>query len=366
MGDHFHTFVAAPPPSTLQEMGFLARMKYYGLPTEQQIDLGGVRTVGGDYNEQDLKNACDRPELIQRIVQEWSRLTPGKRTIAFCVDLEHARHVAAAFNAIGVTAESVEGGTPPKERQRLYGELAAGTLMVLTSCNVISIGFDVPSVEVGLLLRPTMSLALHYQQIGRVMRISPQTDKTCGIILDQAGNLERLGFPEDVQSYDLPVGTSGPAKATSSDRATPSKRCPQCQRCVTTIQMQCPDCGYDWAAERPVYDHDLVEVLSRDQIRNITDEPTRYRIFQAFRKRVFHKGYAPDFARQEYFDCFGVWPPDAWSEGAIFGRSPTQRDLQAYQHYLGAIAQRQGKDIAWIIKEFDKEFGPNRWREIFM
>ncbi|MEM8604234.1 MAG: DEAD/DEAH box helicase family protein [Cyanobacteria bacterium P01_H01_bin.121] len=366
MGDHFPTFVAAPPPSALQDMGFLAPVKYYGLPTEQQIDLGGVRTVGGDYNEQDLKNACDRPELIKRIVEEWQRLTPAKRTIAFCVDLEHARHVAAAFNANGITAATVEGGTPPKERQRLYTELADGQLTVLTSCNVISIGFDVPAVEVGLLLRPTMSLALHYQQIGRVMRISPKTGKTHGIILDQAGNLERLGFPEDVQTYELPVGTTGTAQTPSANRAAPSKRCPQCQRCVSTVQMNCPDCGYDWAAERPVYDHDLIQLLSRDQIRNITDEPTRYRIFQAFRKRVFQKGYAPDFARQEYFDCFEVWPPDAWCEGAIFGKSPSSQEMQAYQHYLGAIAQRHGKDLTWIVQEFDKEFGTNRWREIFM
>lgn len=365
MGDHFQTFVAAPPPSALQSMGFLAPMKYYGLPTDQQIDLGSVRTVAGDYNEQDLKNACDRPELIKRIVEEWSRLTPDKRTIAFCVDVEHARHVAAAFSAAGIAADVVEGSTPPKERQRLYAEIADGSLMVLTSCNVISIGFDVPAVEVGLLLRPTMSLALHYQQIGRVMRISPKTGKTHGIILDQAGNLERLGFPEDVQSYELPVGTTSTTREPVENRATPSKRCPQCQRCVSTVQMNCPDCGYDWAAERPMYDHDLIQLLTREQISQITDEPTRYRIFQAFRKRVFQKGYAPDFARQEYFDCFSTWPPEAWFEGSIFGKGASQQEMQAYQHYLGAIAQRQGKDFGWIVTEFDKEFGVNRWREVF-
>ncbi|KAB1986110.1 DEAD/DEAH box helicase, partial [Haemophilus parainfluenzae] len=81
-----------------------------------------------------------------------------------CVDIEHARHVAEAFSSAGIPAEAVEGGTPIKERQRMYTDLREERLLVLTSCNVISIGFDEPSVEVGLMLRPTQSSALHLQQ----------------------------------------------------------------------------------------------------------------------------------------------------------------------------------------------------------
>ncbi|MEO1148313.1 MAG: DEAD/DEAH box helicase, partial [Cyanobacteria bacterium J06638_22] len=183
LGDHMETLVSSPVPSELQRMGFLAPMKYYGMPLENQIDLDGVRTVGGDFDERDLKIACDRPELVQRIVEEWHRLTPDKRSIAFCVDVEHAHHVADAFNQAGIPAATVEGNTPIKERHRLYRALRDEDILVLTSCNVISIGFDEPSVEVGLLLRPTQSRALHFQQIGRVMRISPRTDKLHGTIL---------------------------------------------------------------------------------------------------------------------------------------------------------------------------------------
>ncbi|BAU41259.1 DEAD/DEAH box helicase [Leptolyngbya sp. O-77] len=155
LGDHMETLVASPVPSVLQKMGYLAPMKYYGLSAEHQIDLSGVGTVAGDYDERALKNACDRPELVERIVEEWLRLVPDKRTIAFCVDVEHARHVADAFNQANVPAATVDGETPIKDRQKLYADLRDGHILVLTSCNVISIGFDEPSVEVGLLLRPT-------------------------------------------------------------------------------------------------------------------------------------------------------------------------------------------------------------------
>jgi superfamily II DNA or RNA helicase len=153
------------------------------------------------------------PNSSAKIVQEWRRLVPGKRTIAFCVDIEHARHVAEEFRRAGIPADTVEGNTPIKERQRMYADCEKNGFLLLTSCNVISIGFDEPSVEVGLLLRPTQSSALHIQQIGRVMRISPQTGKACGIILDQAGNLERLGFPEDIDEYRCPCAKTAVAVA---------------------------------------------------------------------------------------------------------------------------------------------------------
>lgn len=362
LGDHFETFVAAPPPMVLQKMGFLAPMQYYGLALEDQIDLEGIQTVAGDYDEKGLKNACDRPELVARIVQEWQRLVPGKRTIAFCVDVDHARHVAAAFQQAGIPAETVDGGTPPKARQKLYQALASGDLLVLTSCNVISIGFDVPAVEVGLLLRPTLSLALHHQQIGRVMRISPATGKTHGIILDQAGNLQRLGFPEDVERYELPVGSAAtPGESPGVPDGKPSKTCPQCQRCVAMVSMACPGCGYDWAADRPVYTEDLIQLLTREQIRQIDDEPTRYRFFQGLRRYFFRRNYGPGLVKQEYFDYFGCFPPEEWYQGAIFGKAPSGYDRQLYFEYLQGTAYRLGKSQDWIVAEFEEEFGPGSW-----
>ena len=174
LGEHLDALVSSPVPSDLQQMGYLAQMKYFSMPQDGLANLEGIKTVRGDYDESGLKNACDRPELIHKIVAEWQRLALGKRTIAFCVDIEHARHVTDAFNQAGIPSETVEGGTPIKERKRMYTDLREERILVLTSCNVISIGFDEPSVEVGLMLRPTQSSALHLQQIGRVMRISPQ------------------------------------------------------------------------------------------------------------------------------------------------------------------------------------------------
>lgn len=360
LGDHMQTFVASPIPAELQRMGYLATMQYHGVPQNTQIDLGGVRTVAGDFDERDLKNACDRPELIERIVEEWHRLTPGKRTIAFCVDVEHARHVAEAFKASGVAADVVDGGTPIKERHRLYDNLGTGELLVLTSCNVISIGFDEPSVEVGLLLRPTQSRALHYQQVGRLLRISPATGKTCGIILDQANNLQRLGFPEDIKDYRLPT-----SREPSEIEVTPKKQCPDCNRLMWGFVMNCPGCGYTWETAAQIHADDMVEVFS-DELLHQLERRKMYEFFKAQRQKTFNERLAPNWAKGEFHKQFGCFPEPGWCVGSVFGDTPTLPEKYAYRDYLTIVAQRQGKSIAWVIEEFQQEFGTDGWREIFL
>jgi superfamily II DNA or RNA helicase len=360
LGDHLDTFVSAPVPSELQKMGFLAKMKYFGMPKGTQVNLDGVRTVAGDFDERDLKNACDRPELVERIVDEWKRLTPDKRTIAFCVDIEHARHVADAFNAAGIPADVVEGGTPIKERQQLYAKLREGTLLVLTSCNVISIGFDEPSVEVGLLLRPTQSRALHFQQIGRVMRISPATGKEHGIILDQAGNLQRLGFPEDVQSYHLPTH-----KEPGQQRSVPAKQCPTCSSLIWSFLLECPHCGHQWETEDHLFTEDMIELLSQEQFRQLQEQKMK-RFLKRQRLNDYQDGASPDWTKRQFYERFGCHPKDEWYRGCLFGEAPTMQDRYVYKDYLMAIAQQRGKDLSWVIEEFQREFGTDGWQDIFM
>ncbi len=359
LGDHMQTFVASPIPAELQRMGYLAPMQYYGVPTDSQINLDSVRTVAGDFDERDLKNACDRPELVQRIVEEWHRLTPGKRTIAFCVDVEHARHVAEAFRTSGVSADVVDGSTPIKERHRLYSELGAGHLLVLTSCNVISIGFDEPSVEVGLLLRPTQSRALHYQQVGRLLRISPATGKTCGIILDQANNLKRLGFPEDIKDYHLPT-----SREPGVSEAAPTKQCPDCNRLVWGFVMTCPGCRHTWETEPQIHTADLVEVYSEELLRQI-ERRKMYEFFRQQRQQTYQEGSAPNWSKHVFYRKFSCFPETDWCLGSIFGDAPTLEDKYAYRDYLVCTAQRHGKPLAWVIEEFQQEFGFDSWQTAF-
>jgi superfamily II DNA or RNA helicase len=362
LGDVMDTLVASPVPSDLQQMGYLAPLKYYSMPMDGMADLTEVRTKGGDYDEKDLKNACDRPELVRKIVDEWQRLTPGKRTITFCVDIEHAHHVAEEFRQRGLKSATVDGNTAIKDRHEMYQALRTGELMVLTSCNVISIGFDEPSVEVGLLLRPTQSSALHFQQLGRVMRISPRTGKEYGIILDQAGNLPRLGFPEDISEYILPTRR----QSTGGGGATPTKPCPACGRIVYSFIVKCPDCGHQWLSERPIYLEDMVEIYSNEQARQIHDIPTLIQIFHGHRRRAFKRGYAPTWADRSFFEQCNRQAKPEWCRGSLCGPYPSWEEQLVILNYLRKSARRLGKRDDWVIHEFEREVGPGTWKQIAM
>ncbi|HEY9764609.1 MAG TPA: DEAD/DEAH box helicase family protein [Trichocoleus sp.] len=359
LGDYLETLVASPVPNELQAMGFLAKMRYFAMPPDGMADVEGLKIVQGDYEEAGLKRACDRPQLINKIVEEWRRLCPGKRTIAFCVDLEHARHVAATFQEAGIPSETVEGGTSIKQRQAMYQRLRSGETLVLTSCNVISIGFDEPSVEVGLLLRPTQSSALHFQQVGRVMRISPQTGKQYGIILDQAGNLERLGFPEDINGYELAVST----KSSKAGGGAPSKVCPSCGKQVYSFISKC-DCGFTWSVDQILKLEDMVEIYSREQAHKITDTDVLIGIFHGYRRKVYADDKLPALAEQVFFEHCGRSPSQFWYFGSIFGREPSPEQMLAFYDYLVRCFRRTGKTESWLITEFEKEFGAGSYQQL--
>ena len=131
------------------------------------------------------------------VVTEWHRLTAAprrSRALAFCVSVEHAQFMAAAFNSSGLPAACVLGETPERDRLRLVRQLEEGKLCVLVTVDLFNEGVDLPSVDTLLLLRPTQSALLFQQQIGRGLRLSPGKD-SC-LILDFVGH-QRVDFRFD-------------------------------------------------------------------------------------------------------------------------------------------------------------------------
>ena len=351
IGDHLDGFVCTPTPSELQAMGFLAPLRYF-VPNINP-DVSDLEVRGDDYDTQEIKNACFRPELISAIIKEWflrqdddgSYLCRGKRTLAFCVDIEHAKTVAHNFNRLGVPFSCLTSETPRKERDAIYEDFRSGKLLGISSINVISIGFDEPAAEVGLMLRPTASEALHFQQLGRLMRISPETGKRFGVILDQAGNTTRLGIPEDIKEYALPVSKE---KLTGGEM--PTKACPQCDRIVPTFTVDC-QCGHHWVTKFEINTNGMIEIPVRGAypIEELKDK------FKLYRMEAFHKGDPPTIAEKKFALEFGISPLEQWYANSTLGGS--DRLKNAYIDYLSECAKMIGKDKEWAIQQYLLEFG---------
>jgi superfamily II DNA or RNA helicase len=238
LGDVFEHLVVGPSISELTPE-FLAPFLAY-VP-EDPPDLRGVRTLGGDYRPDELAETMGRTVVIQSAVDEYKQLVDGAPAIVFCVDIRHSRMVAERFREAGYRAEHVDGETPSDRRRALIAALGSGELQVLTNCGLISEGVDVPVVKAAILLRPTKSLALYLQQVGRALRPAPGKERA--LILDHAGNVMAHGMPDD------PRGWSLKGREKKNGKAAPSyKRCPDCGAVNSMAARSCGGCGHEFRA----------------------------------------------------------------------------------------------------------------------
>jgi superfamily II DNA or RNA helicase len=241
-GGPFDVIVEGPSIADLVRDGYLVPTEIYA-PADAP-DLSRTRVRAGDWARDDLERLLDRPQIVGCAVEHYGRLCPGQPAIAFCVSVRHAHDVAAGFRAAGWRAAAVDGAMGTAERDRSIAGLADGSVQVLTSCDLISEGLDVPAVSAVILLRPTMSLVLHMQQIGRGMR--PADGKQSLIVLDHAGNVLRHGLPDEPRAWSL---DGAKARRSNATRALPAlKRCPSCF-VVHKPAPYCPACGHVYESE---------------------------------------------------------------------------------------------------------------------
>lgn len=257
--------VMGPTMAELIAAGALSPYRIFAPPNA--LDLSGVRTRAGDYARDQLSVAVDKPTITGDAVAHYHRLAPGKRAVVFCASVEHSQHVAAEFEASGVTAAFLDGSMDPGERDRVLRLFEAGAVRVLTSCDIISEGFDVPAIEVAILLRPTQSLSLYLQQVGRALRVFP--GKTEAIILDHVGAVMTHGLPDEDREWSLDGIKRGKRQAASNDEPGVD-RVMTCGKCfaIHLPAPACPNCGHQYpvkARKLEQQDGELQELTS-DQL----------------------------------------------------------------------------------------------------
>jgi DNA repair protein RadD len=199
LGEQFDVMVQGPSPSWLIEQEFLADFDYYAPDIE--IDLSNLKTRMGDYESSALSDIMDKPKITGDAVSHYRNLLDGKSAIAFCVSVVHAQHVAETFNQAGIASASIDGTMSSGQRSDIISALRAGRIKVLTSCDLVSEGFDIPAVSGAIMLRPTKSLSMYLQQCGRVLR--PKPDGSKAVILDHVGNFSRFGTPKTPRQWSL-------------------------------------------------------------------------------------------------------------------------------------------------------------------
>jgi superfamily II DNA or RNA helicase len=267
MGQMFDDMVMGPTVAELTAQGFLSPAIVYA---PSAPDLGSVGTRMGDYVSKQLEDAMDKPIITGSAVKHYSKYADGKKAIAFCVSVKHAKDVAEDFRSSGYDAVHIDGGMDDTERDGVLKAFEDGRVQILTSCDLVSEGFDLPSVEVAILLRPTKSLGLFLQQCGRAIRPHPDKERT--IILDHAGNTARHGFIDDERDWSLADGfVTGRGK--NAEKVVSVRTCTACFA-VHKPTPTCPMCGHVYpvtARKVKHVDGDLV-MTSRDDDPDISTQ----------------------------------------------------------------------------------------------
>lgn len=237
-GGIFDDLVMGPQIRALIDGGYLVSPKVYA-PMER-LDLSGVRTKMGDYDNKQLEQVVDKPKITGHAVEHYKQLCDGAPAVAFCVSIAHAQHVAAEFQAAGYTAYAVDGSQDDDTRKRILNGLGNGKVHLVASCDLISEGTDIPAIGCAILLRPTQSLGLYLQQVGRALR--PSEGKPYAVILDHVGNVLQHGMPDDERTWSL----DGNVKRGKGAKKEATVRVEQCEKCYSVYEPQasCPNCGH--------------------------------------------------------------------------------------------------------------------------
>lgn len=151
--------------------GWLVPLRGYRLKTK--VDLSGVKTTAGDYQQDELEQAVNTPERNYAIVNAWRKDCESRQTVVFCVLIKHAQDLAEAFRAMGVKAEAVWGIDPLRAEK--LAKHKSKEITVLCNAQLLVEGYDDWRVSCIVDAAPTKSLSVYTQRIGRGTRLQKGT-----------------------------------------------------------------------------------------------------------------------------------------------------------------------------------------------
>ena len=236
--DHlFSELVCGPQVAELQSGSSLCKARVLVPHIDRRIQGGKISSTG-DYTEPGIEFANkDRPDIMTAgVLRFWRKHADSRQTIIYAVSVGHAQNIVDVFNHDGVSAQLILGRTPPDERAATVAEFTKGALRVLVNVAVATEGFDLPDASCVVIARPTESLALYLQMVGRGLR--PKPDGGNCVILDLAGNSVTHGLPEARREWTLE-----PRTRTPSDGEAPVVVCVHCDAVSPAASHNCQFCG---------------------------------------------------------------------------------------------------------------------------
>ena len=310
LGDVYSHVVGASSTESLIDNGWLMPMKIF---ISKEIDMTGVTKVAGEWSQDQVTERGMK--ITGDIVTEWIKKTNEifggpKKTVVFCAGVAHGRDLEQQFAKQGYNFKSISYLEEDDYKREIIEDFGKPDTSIhgLIATDILTRGFDVPDVLIGVSARPfSKSFSSHVQQMGRVMRPSPE--KKFGVWLDHGGNYLRFRsdwdklFDEGVTELE----TGGEkAKKELTDKEKKESYCPKCSSLWVKGYGSCLNCGY----ERP--QRSGISSVPGQLEELLTSQKTKTNETQTFYSELLYfckmRGYKDGWAAHKYKEKYGSFP----------------------------------------------------------
>lgn len=338
LGQIYNSVVCAATTEELVEKGWLSPLRVY---IAKEIDMTGAKLLAGEWSPDEVTERGMK--ITGDIVVEWEKKTleifgRPRKTIVFCAGVRHGEDLVEQFARKGYNFVSISYLDDSEFKREMIEDFSKPDTKIhgLIATDVLTRGFDVPDVMIGISARPfSKSLSSHIQQMGRVMRASE--GKEFGVWLDHSGNY--LRFREDWDDiYANGVSAldekTEKAKKEPTEKKKKESKCPKCSALWVNHSNTCSYCGY----VRPI-----------KQIESVAGEMTELGIKASKEdKQIFYselisiaknREYNINWASNQYRAKFGVWPRGLSEEP----RTPSLATQNWVKHRTIAWVKRKQK-----------------------
>ena len=151
------------------------------------LNLDDIGDVAGDYNQGELGAEMERDIVTDAVASAIIEHASDRHSIVFTVTVRQAQDIVGKLNSHGLCADVIHADTPADERRGMLRLFREGTIKTLCSCAVLTEGFDAPIADCVVVARPTRAKCLYIQQLGRGLRLYPQTGKRDCLVIDLMG-----------------------------------------------------------------------------------------------------------------------------------------------------------------------------------
>ena len=310
LGDVYTHVVGASSTGELIEKGWLTPLKIF---IAKEIDMTGAKKVAGEWSADEVSERGMK--ITGDIVTEWIKKTKEifggpRKTVVFCSGVAHGRDLERQFEEQGYVFKSISYLEDDDYKREVIEDFARPdtTIHGLIATDILTRGFDVPDVMIGVSARPfSKSFSSHVQQMGRVMR--PHHGKQFGVWLDHSGNYLRFRpdwdklFTEGVT--ELEEGGAEKAKKEPTEKEKKDSKCPNCGALWVVGSSSCVECGH----HKPIravtsVAGELHELSDAGKLVAQNNQKFYSELLHYARIRDYKKGWAA----HKYKEKFGTFP----------------------------------------------------------